>query len=299
MKSFRKLILAGVMLVFALVAVVSSTYAWFTTQTEAEVKNIELGAAASGKDLQVSTDGTNWGYIVDLADLTGTAKLAPVTFSKTDKTFNKIVIDSTEANKNKFKYDTASALAPGASTGEGYLVYDLYFKTSNSSVTELLFDTRSAITSTVGTGEILKTLRVMFVVGDASDDFVDTTTLVYEPNYTEDSTYGTGEYFKQANNYIAADAFTHPDLLPFGATPTAVAGVYSLDTTFATTEKYTTKTTADVTVDGAASYLEVGGLTPNTSVQVKVFVWLEGWDGDTTNSAASQSFTLGLKFRAN
>ena len=96
---------------------------------EAEVSNLELQAAAVGTDLQVSLTGEDgsYGYTVSLA--TTGAKLVPVTYDKSDNKFYQLAIDTAAANKGKYMYEEATAIAPGTAEGaenEGYLGYDLF-----------------------------------------------------------------------------------------------------------------------------------------------------------------------------
>ncbi|MBO4622961.1 MAG: hypothetical protein J5691_03635 [Bacilli bacterium] len=66
MKNLKKLVIASFMLVIAFVAVVSSTYAWFTQGKEATVKDITIGVIDADLSLLISTDGNTWSREVDL-----------------------------------------------------------------------------------------------------------------------------------------------------------------------------------------------------------------------------------------
>lgn len=292
MKNTKKLLIATIMLVFAFVAAVSSTFAWFTMQQEAEVSNLELQAAAAGTDLQVSLTGEDgsYGYTVSLA--TTGAKLVPVTYDKLDNKFYQLTIDDTAgANKGKYKYEEATAIAPGTAEGadnEGYLVYDLYFKTSSEAEVKLMLDMNSIFVAD-GDDNILGTLRLMFVpVNGETFDY--TNAIIYEHNYDENSTFGTGDYFVAANNYIAYNAFTHTDY-PF-LNDGIVDGKYTLKESFFAERKYTT----NEAYDDSKKTLALGTIDNKNAVHYSVRIWLEGWDGDTTSEAATQKFVTYMRF---
>lgn len=292
MKNTKKLLIATIMLVFAFVAAVSSTFAWFTMQQEAEVSNLELQAAAAGTDLQVSLTGEDgsYGYTVSLA--TTGAKLVPVTYDKLDNKFYQLTIDDTAGvNKGKYKYEEATPIAPGTAEGadnEGYLVYDLYFKTSSVDEVNLMLDMTSIFGATGGDDNILGTLRLMFVpVNGETLDY--NNAIIYEHNYNENSTFGTGDYFVDANKYIAYNAFTHTD---YQFLNPIEDGKYTLNDSFFTTRKYTT----NEAYDDSNKTLALGTIDNTNAVHYSVRIWLEGWDGDTTSKAATQKFVTYMRF---
>ena len=291
MKNTKKLLIATIMLVFAFVAAVSSTFAWFTMQQEAEVSNLELQAAAAGTDLQVSLTGEDgsYGYTVSLA--TTGAKLVPVTYDKSDNKFYQLAIDTAAANKGKYMYEEATAIAPGTAEGadnEGYLVYDLYFKTSSEDEVNLMLDMTSIFVAD-GDDNILGTLRLMFVpVNGETLDY--TNAIIYEHNYDENSTFGTGDYFDDANKYIAYNAFTHTSYPFLNAIDDD--GKYTLNDAFFATRKYTT----NEAYNASEKTLALGTIDNTNAVHYSVRIWLEGWDGDTTSEAATQKFVTYMRF---
>jgi len=305
MKNLKKLILSGILLVVALVAAVSSTLAWFTMQQDASVNDMELGAASEGLDLQISTDNTNWGYVVTVASPNG-ALLKPTTFDKSGTAFKELAFDTdaTNEDKNKFKYVDTTAIEPGATTGEGYLTFDLYFKSSNENIKNLYLNiTESLLNTDLENKTILSTVRMMFIVQEDTSSssltaYDSTNTLIYEPNYEETSTYGNGAYFLQANNYIAANAFTHTSYKFLNDELTS--GYYTLNDTFFADRKYTTKNDNDATTidTDEKGLLITNTMEANTVLKVKVCIWLEGWDGDTNNTVSLANFVAKLKFTA-
>ena len=80
MKNLKKLVIASFMLVIAFVAVVSSTYAWFTQGQDAKVTEISIGVVDANKALLISKDNASWsrnlGFGYD-------GKITPVTMQAT------------------------------------------------------------------------------------------------------------------------------------------------------------------------------------------------------------------------
>ena len=80
MKNLKKLVIASFMLVIAFVAVVSSTYAWFTKGQDATVQNITVGVVDANKALLISKDNTNWARQLSFGY---DGKITPVTLEAT------------------------------------------------------------------------------------------------------------------------------------------------------------------------------------------------------------------------
>lgn len=311
MKTTKKLFMATLMLVIAFVAVVSSTYAWFTSRQEAEVSDLNLKASTYGTDLQISLTGDDdFGYSVELAE-TG-ALLTPVTFDDSTNEFYQLFIPE---NESKFTYKKVEPFEPGTQestggvTNEGFLTFKLYFKTSRTEATNLNLDLSGIFTQiTAEDNPILGTLRIMFApfaVVDTEEVVDFESAIIYEHLKGEGGTFGTGEYYNPAKNYIAFNAFTHPSF-PFLAKEINLGEdeedpaddvfvKYILNDTFFADRIYETNETEHM--DTVNNKLKLSNaLTVGNTLQYRVFIWLEGWDGDTTNEAALKSFTTYLKF---
>ena len=81
MKNLKKLVIASFMLVIAFVAVVSSTYAWFTRGQEATVNNISIGVVDASKSLLIGRENGVWSRQVTVTPI---GKMTPVTLRGTD-----------------------------------------------------------------------------------------------------------------------------------------------------------------------------------------------------------------------
>ena len=287
MKNLKKLFVAAIMLVVALTAVVSSTYAWFTLQNEVDVNDMELNVGTAGLDLQISSTGTagDYGYSLNLGTPTGT--LTPVTYDFSDNTFQLLVLDET---KEFFKYEEAASFGMSGTDGQ-FLSYDLWFVTSSEGGVTLYLDTTEIPFKEVDNNADYA-MRIMFVPVVSSDP-VWGEAIIYAPTDGSGG-YGTGDYFEEANHYIAYDAFTKGtvDVIDDFLKPLA-GGVYALNTgegNFMEGRQYSTTAPE-------SDQLDLGTLTQNVAKQYRVFIWIEGWDGDATDTMASSNLTTYLLFK--
>lgn len=279
MKNSKKLIIATLMLVFAFVAVVSSTYAWFTMQNEASVDTIELDVVASGKDLQISTTGAegSYGFLAKLGTIDGT--ISPVTYDMIDG-FQKLVL-----NNGVYEYAAAEAFEPNdtAENDNGYLVYDIWFLSTQ----EVDVTINKSTTAFTGTNtKALDALRIMFVEVDGTNNEVADSIKIYEPRVGTGS-FGEGDYYLVDNSYIAYNSLT-TYLNPFDSEE----DYYTLNETYFATRKYTPDYSY---ASDAGLQFTITELEANVAKHIRVKIWIEGWDGDCTTSDGS-TFKTYLSF---
>lgn len=262
----RKLLFASFMLVFALVAVVASTYAWITMQTEAEVSQIDLDVV-TGEELQISTNGESYGYRATVT-VPADSKLNTVTFVRNEEAefgFDLMKLDYDEDAK-QYNLVKGAQFTDGA--GE-YLQYDLYFRTSLVDQTLFLNYGESSVTSTEG--EVHKFSRIAFFVHGADELYI------LEPAKDENNTYGVGTLFDPEESTVPLNAFEQY------VRDNDEDGVYELINPETNYE----------TVDDE---IVLGLLEADEAQKVTVFVWLEGWDGDSKNVPEGTQLHVNLKF---
>ena len=334
MKNLKKLVIASFMLVIAFVAVVSSTYAWFTSSSNAKVNDITIGVVDAAKSLLISKDaGEHWGRSVDYSFK---GKYTPVTIDTHSGTnFYELDVDD---YLNAY-YKNATLLSEqGQTTDEGYVKLDLRFqvdaKDDNLSNTKIkvqlinvhAFDAtdldaakatqNGSITSE--NGYALSSFRVAFAENGES------ITRVIEANRTlvdgeTQGLYGSGNQFRLENAWMERYAATPEHIIVGEAQDSAVTGYvskgkyvtkgndcYTLDNKDAV---YTTngvlQTWADETVEFEISkfYTTVDCSAEATLANVRtayahvvIYVWMEGWDGDCENVASGCFYRFGLSF---
>lgn len=117
MKVQRKLTIVIVMVLLTIVALGTSTYAWFTLNNIAKVDQIEMGIT-SGVGIEVSLDGKEWFNILDsdkIADKVKDVKFESVT---TSDGINMLTLDG------------------GTAADNTYIKFDIYFRASNVNVSD-------------------------------------------------------------------------------------------------------------------------------------------------------------------
>ena len=357
MKNLRKLVIASFMLVIAFVAVVSSTYAWFTTSSEATVNDITIGVVDADKSILISSDDTNWGKTVDI-DFAG--KFTPVTMITANGLFASFQELTTTNDlkpylKDATKLDEITGYevpetAPQEGAGgydeyqayllseakKGYVEFDLYFQMtakdaasmSNAAIAMEL----SKLTATYkdnqnqSNARALSSFRMAIatVTMNGQSEEVTIRQVIEGPG---DGRYGIGDQFDATNRWMSIYAESWTDSAE-GANPatgggyvtpdTQNAGKYKLEADYedsfekaAIKQNDATQLRHDV-VDSVDHYYEYvienfkqsdyETALANDAVEgyahIRIFVWMEGWDGDNVNAASGCEYTFELKFYA-
>ncbi len=296
MKNFRKLFIAAIMLVVALTAVISSTYAWFTLQNQADVDDMQLNVGSAGLDLQISGTGNpnDFGYSVNLGNPAGT--LVPVTYDKSDNKFKYLGLHSSKAY---LEYKDATSF--GLSGLGDYLAYDLWFKTSSTAGITLYLDTtNSPFTNTTGTPD--KAMRIMFAVVGTGNVVDWEHAVIYEP-VLGTGTYGTGDYFIESNGWIAFNSFNNGSTDPKDwflkrepINPSDLDQGYKYVLNDAASGDYMYGRQYDAT-SPVSNKLTITTLSQNVVKRIRVFIWIEGWDGDANDTMALKALKSYLLFK--
>lgn len=330
MKNLRKLVIASFMLVIAFVAVVSSTYAWFTASSDATVKDIQIEVVDASNSLLVSTDGENWGKEIDVQFV---GKFTPVTAVTGE---NGIEFRELRTDKNLKPYDVAATLldksgaANADTTKKGYLKFDLWIQ----------LDAKDAATFDADKISIDLTNLHAFAAKSNNQFITDTTDENYKENafavssfriYFENQdvqgrntmiegqgtgTYGFGDQFDGNKNawmslyaspaHAAELAENHSDATevsgktygPYVTAPESGSTYTLADQDPIHTGTVVNNTAADQfekTIE-KADFL-AANITNNGAsgrIHLVVYVWMEGWDGDNVNAASGCLYSFGL-----
>lgn len=127
MKNLRKLVIASFMLVIAFVAVVSSTYAWFTRGQEATVNNIEIGVVSAEKSLLIGKENNAWSKTVTVKPY---GKLTPVTLESSETASNSGIYTVSGFNQLVWDGDLVPSFVAAQPLNEEYV------KTSDAALDE-------------------------------------------------------------------------------------------------------------------------------------------------------------------
>jgi hypothetical protein len=304
MRSLRnKVILSGIVLLFAFMATVGSTYAWFTVSSQAEVESFDLTVSAQDNlliqvddgytavDSEVTTIG-NYSSTVTLAEILATTayadlqsfKLQPVTaiqsgYASVDGKVLSVLTSLTD-------YSRSLSAATANSTTEGHYIevsFWLYSQASTSKTITLADNV--AITANDTDPELLEVANAvrLSVFTDPTDAFIfgnDTDFgYTFEPGNEGHSTTASGNDDADFNDLFNR-ATPLIDEITQELSITGSERVKDID------DESTTPTTL----------FTIASETP-TKVTVKIYV--EGWDEQAVNGIITANFDVVLGFRFN
>jgi hypothetical protein len=292
MKSLKtKVIMSAIVLVFALIATIGSTYAWFTVSNVVTVNTINITVESSESLLirtwdtgQSETEGQAYGTylygagstawtlddfssVVTISDSTYYSgytawRLLPVT-ALAGETTGDTTYDDIDITALRYLSDNTAAtrplLAATANSGSGhYLELKFWLMRPAGTKTDVVLDYTLAGTY----GDAMS-------IGTIGDDLADVTPVT--------KLFGNDLDFAYA--WSGSDAGFNDD-----ATDSVVNVAGSVATAL----------TAISGSEGTSviNYLEAA----NVPELVTVRVWLEGWDAETTNAVMGATFTLDLTF---
>lgn len=294
----KVLMTSVIMLVVAVMALTTATYAWFISSTEASVSTITM-TAESAEGIRFSVDGTNWKNTLTLEDLEIdlTDKLFKPTSTNfedndNDKVWDFYYVDSYDNGQVTIAEDKA-----GTDTTPNYIAFSFYIQLdgTEAAVADGLYLTSAGIECA---GELDSALRVAFIYngiptpinGEATVDTTGTK-IVWQPGQE-----AATEEEAQADSYSPLKAATGIDeagekvtvaidnfLIPNGNyTGTAIGTDHVLDSYF--------------TESPAFEFDQVTPGATQAQYKVTIVIWIEGQDPDCTNAVASQSITADFVF---
>jgi len=300
MKGLRnKVILSGIVLVFAFIATIGSTYAWFTVSTETTVEGVELEVAAANNLLiraRNTTDDSSytanptdpqfWETSLDMDYLMGQGwlgteaspwRLKPGTIIQPSYTsYDPMTINQISNIGDPDR--TLTPITTEYNANDGYYIeLDLYLLSQgDEDVTISLDDAATLITATSSgaMAAVQNATRITIQMGSNTPMVIGNDT---DYGYTflggagESSTAPsiisvTGDYFNSLS-----DLTTQPTGLA-----TSVVDIDDLDTTT----------------------VNLGTLTAKTPTAVTVIIYIEGWDAQATNDIIGALFQISFGFKA-
>ena len=317
-KSKRKANLKLSLLILLLMAVLlmSSTYAWFTSNLQVTIGTLDVNVEAKN-GLQISADGTNWKTILDVADLmpdtldatyaTNTNQIPtimePVSSAgnvvdgKLNMFYGTVTSDETSG-----KWElTATKETDTKGTDGKYIVFDIFLRVDKES--PLSLTTGSGVTDSKTSGKGLENAtRVAFInegtkpVGTALGEIqaqnsgADGTTYIWEPN---SNAHTTAAIANARDNYGVTISATGK-VQHYGIKADIADGIELIDThTDADPTYFTQVTTIQTETTMAAT--ELLNLSAGIT-KLRVYMWVEGQDFDCDNSASGSNLSFDLQF---
>lgn len=324
-ESKRKTSIKSSILILLLIAIllISSTYAWFTANTNVEISTLDV--KVEGKNgLQISADGTTWKTILENTDIapatlagdSGKYKnnknqiptiMEPVSTIgelNTDGTM-KMFFGTVKSAINGAQQLTASPLTDAQGTEGKYIAFDVFLKVDEKTQLSLTQDSTVTVKKDQASKGLENSSRVAFCVLGNTGAGSDITTIqglnaasgttqrkshIWEPNY---DTHTAAAIAHARDNYGLTVTDGGEKVEYYGVkaeiTEDNAVALDSKDTYFekVTPEYATKKENQDDTV-----MLELeAGIT-----KVRIYMWVEGQDIDCENTASGSDIAFLVKF---
>ena len=304
MKTLRKLWLSVVAVVFAVVALGTTTFAWFSASTTASVSNIDLNVQTAGGIL-ISLDGTNWSTTVTGAEvlnkISGNKVLNAVTLTGNSTTPVWRAIKETDGSLDtatdqleKVVTFTIHIKSTDANNGQSVTL------AADTNATEVTFDTAgvtlftNASNTTDGATAIGSNTKFRvnpanaLRIGVSSGAAIAANQTILEPVHAV------------TTSEPSTAAVTKTAVL--GTTKQTVANNLALNY-FASVRKMTVNTSVEGTVDytGVDASQENGviaNLSANATVQLTFALWIEGYDPSCVDAILAKQVSTALTFKA-
>lgn len=309
MKSLRnKVILSGIVLLFAFIATIGSTYAWFTVSTSTQIQEMTLNVTAADNLLLriARTDGfedtqtlawmqdpSNYSTYISLTDIQTAGyqigvdpatdwRLQPSTVLIEDTDFGKTLsylpnIGETIALAGERTYDAATA---NSYTGQYiHLEFWLLSQSEEDQTIQLSdFDINvdGLTTNTTGQNAIQNAVRLSVWLDDTQ----------YYDQVNEPDTGGTNDFAHLFGNDNEYD-------FEFLDGQTGYDELNPTNNEAPSATNFSVNTPADL----ATANPDLFTVKFNTPTKINVLIYIEGWDAHATNSIILAAFNVSFGFK--
>lgn len=284
-KLTRKLFISVLVAVFAFVALGTSTYAWITINTTAEVQEFEAKVDAGTAGIELCEVGqTNWSAVLTLKeDFTSTGKELDDLTSADGKTFYNMESNGSEMN-----------LTAPVTGEDGYIEFQIKIRRTNVAAG----DATEQKVKIDGSKVIFTPVNV--ATGTNEYEYVDANGITK----SSDALYATNAlrmsltWEKEAKTVIyqqKEDTTEDPNGNSLGYDPAGFAHVYAEDQGITIDPADYAVPTVDVYEcgDDVDDFITLTGATEET---ITVRLWIEGWDNECHSKILSQSFSVAFGF---
>ncbi len=310
----------------------TSTYAWFTSNTNVSVETLKVNIEAKN-GIQISADGTKWKSIVQKSDLLGAhggnytaavnqipETLEPVsTAGIPDENgylpmyYGVVKTSASEANNGEYILTATktteidnSVRTPAEPDTAKFIAFDLFFKVEKDTTVYLVAGSGATTDDLTDTG-IKNASRIAFVnkgnttAGDtlaniqALNAAAGSTVTIWEPNYDVHTAAGVAH---AKDVYGKTTTQTGGELIPYAGVIAPITEGDDILLGNATEEKDSTKfktvTPAKATAKGFTNYVSLFTLTKGVT-KMRIYMWVEGQDVDCENNASGGNISFDLK----
>ncbi len=272
------------MLIVAVLALGTATYAWFTASNKGYISNIQF-QATSADGIQLSTNGENWTSNLDFSD-----------FNITNTVLS--AVSTTGAVNSNGHFDMyAASLNPETGlfstqgTTSGYYMLTFYIYNSGTSDITVFLNNESDVADGTVDKNTADATRIGVVKWAAMADYSDNSatmqenlaaltgdnsaiSFIYEPGTTVVPYYGVNGVAAGLN---PVDPSTTPHIIMQGQT--------GVPATATTVQTQLTNTTTSLGTIGAGKV-----------AHVELYIWIEGQDINCNNGVASGDVVINLTF---
>ncbi len=320
-KSKKKNLKANLLLLFITATLlISSSYAWFTSNQTVTVSSLNVNVEAKN-GLQISTDGTSWKSIIQNADITTANATYATSVNQIPAVLEPV---STAGNVTAGKLDmfygivgtnvggdyilsTQKEVDTEGTTGK-YITFDLFFKVEKD--TAVYLSTNSGVKTKDGvaskglenagriafinegntaSGSPLATIQGLNAGNTAS-------TKLWELNYDLHTPAAVSNAY---DNYGITTTTTGGARLPYYGVKDLITEANNVLLTAADDVTYFSQVTpAIATVSGFATNQSLLTLTAGIT-KVRVYMYVEGQDVDCENNASGSDITFDLQVTTN
>jgi len=316
-RSFKSTLL---LLFLTATLLVSSSYAWFTSNQTVTVGSLNVNVEAKN-GLQISTDGSNWKSIIQNEDITTAHSTYSASVNQVPSILEPV---STAGNVTDGKLDmfygivgtnddgdyvlTTSQEEDKEGTEGKYIAFDLFFKVEKD--TPVYLSTNSGVVTKEGVASkgLENAARLAFVdqgnVASGSS-LVDiqglksgntASTQIWEPNYDVHTAAAVANAY---DTYGLTTTVTNGSVLPYYGVHKVIEETDNVTLNAATDEAFFTEVEPDITtVAGFTANKEFTTLKAGVT-KIRVYMWVEGQDVDCENNASGSDITFNLQITSN
>ena len=310
----------------------TSTYAWFTSNTNVSVETLKVNIEAKN-GIQISADGTKWKSIVQKSDIIGAHNgnytaavnqipetLEPVsTAGIPDENgylpmyYGVVKTSASVANNGEYILTATKTTEMDNSARTGaepdsakFIAFDLFFKVEADTPVYLVAGSGATTDDPVDTG-IKNASRIAFVnkgtttAGDtlaniqALNTGASSAVTIWEQNYDVHTAAGVAH---AKDVYGKTTTQTGGELIPYAGVIAPITEGDDILLGNATEEKDSTKfktvTPAKATAKGFTNYVSLFTLTKGVT-KMRIYMWVEGQDVDCENNASGGNISFDLK----
>lgn len=310
----------------------TSTYAWFTSNTNVSVETLKVNIAAQN-GIQISVDGTKWKSIIQKSDIIGAHKgnyaaavnqipetLEPVSTAGIPDTNGYLpmyygVVTTSTSPQNNGEYILTATKTTEIDNSERteaeqdtakFIAFDLFFKVDEDTEVFLVSGSGATTTDQTDTG-IKNASRIAFVnKGNTSvgselatiqglNAGASSTVTIWEQNYDVHTAAGVAH---AKDVYGITTSQTGGSALAYSGVIAPISASDDILWGNATEEKHSAKfktvTPAKTTKAGFTDYVSLFTLTKGIT-KMRIYMWVEGQDVDCENNASGGSISFDLK----